>query len=272
MVDAKGAAYVPLGNGFDLYPGQDSNLGADDAVVRFGRYPQSDPTGAKADPLSWRLMDIQGSRAVLVANVQLDAIRYNLQQLSDGNDYARSNLRSWLNSRGGRDVPGDVAGFYNVAFTETEKAKIVPTRLDQPAGPPFAANTPETVTAHPYSTAPMDIQDPVWALSGEETIRWFGPSKRTEGRQGGGSAVTSGLIVPTAYARARGVKINVGGNGPETIGYGDSWLRTPGVVDSTTAYGIFLSSLGNLNGHRPVTNVYGALPAVTVDLGGAGKP
>jgi neutral ceramidase len=270
LVDADGVAYVALGNGFNLYAGQDSELGTDDDVVRgFGHYPQSDPTGAKADPLNWRLLDIQGDKAILLADAQLDSIQFN-SQVSDGNDYVRSNLRAWLNSRGGRDFHGDAAGFYNVAFSDAEKAKIIPTRLNQPAGPPFAANTPETVSPRTYTTAPMDIQDPVWALSGEEAIRYFGPTKRTEARQGGGSAVTSGTIAPTNYARARGVKINVGGNGPETVGYGDSWLRTAGVVDSTTSYGIFLSSLGNLNGHRPVTNVYGELPAVTVRLGGGG--
>jgi neutral ceramidase len=272
MVDADGVAYVPLGNGFNLYAGQDRDLGTGDDVVKgFGHYPQSDPTGAKADPLSWRLLDIQGDKAVLVTSAQLDSIQFN-PQMSDGNDYVRSNLRAWLNSRGGRDLHGDTAGFYDVAFTDAEKTKIVPTRLNQPPGPPFGAVTPETVSAHTYTTAPMDIQDPVWALSGEEAIRFFGPSKLRSGPPGrDGSAFTGGSIVPTDYARARGVKINVGGNGPATVGYGDSWLRTSGPADSTTNYGMFLSSLGNLNGHRPVTNVYGALPVVTVSLGGA-KP
>lgn len=113
----------------------------------------------------------------------------------------------------------------------------------------------------------MDVHDPVWALNGEEAIRHFGPSKlRSSEPSRDGSALTNGNIVPTDYARARGVKINIGGNGPATVGYGDSWLRTTGATDGTTYYGMFLSSLGNLNGHRPATNVYGALSVVMVSL------
>ena len=68
-------------------------------------------------------------------------------------------------------------------------------------------------------------------------------------------------------ARARGVKINEGGNGPATVGYGDSWLRTPGRTEGTVHYAIFVSSLGNFNARREVNNAYGVLPAITVRLG-----
>lgn len=267
-LDSDGHAYVPLGNGFNLYPGQSHDLGGTDAVIAgFGHYPQSDASGAHADPLSWRLLDIQGEKAVLATSVQLDALQFN-PHASDGNDYVTSNLRSWLNSRGGLDLRGDGAGFYNVAFSEDEKRKIVPTRLDGAQGPPFQTVNPE-FDHNDRHTPAMPIEDKVWALSGEEVVRYFGSSNPITGPSWDGSVFTTANIYPSAYARARGMKINLGGNGPALVGYGDSWLRTPGPVDGDKYYGIFISSVGNLNGHRLVDGIYGALPAITVSLSGA---
>ncbi len=267
-VDADGVAYVPLGNGFNLYAGQDHDLGTTDDVVRgFGRYPQTDVTGAKADPLHWRLLDIQDGKAILLAASQLDSVQFNLDA-GDGNDWTRSNLRAWLNSQGGKNAGGDATGFYDTAFTAEEKAKIVPTPLDKLIGAPFGAlNPPFVEKPHLYSTPAMDTRDPVWVLSGEEAIKYFGPSKLFPGPSSNGSYFTNATLVPTDYARARGVKVNAGRNGPETVGYGDSWLRTPGATDGKEYYGMFLGSGGNLNAHRQVNRAYGALPALTVSLG-----
>jgi Family of unknown function (DUF6273) len=269
LVDADSVAYVPLGNGFNLYAGQDHDLGTTDDVVKsFGHYPQSDPTGAKADPLNWRLLDIQDGKATLLASGQLNSIAFNLQA-SDGNDWTKSNLRAWLNSEGGRNDSGDTIGFYNAAFTDADKAKIIATRLDRPAGAPFgayngpgAANAPKT-----YATPASTSQDHVWALSGEEVAKYFGPSKLRSATSPDGQVFTNAYFVPSDYARAKGVKINVGGNGPATVGYGDSWLRTPGRTEGNTYFAIFLSSVGNFNARREVNNVYGVQPAVSVNLG-----
>ena len=268
-VDASGIAYVPLGNGFNLYAGEDRDLGTgDDAVVGFGRYPQSDPTGAKADPLDWRLLDIQGSRATLVASGQLNSIAFNLKA-SDGNDWAQSNLRSWLNSEGGRNDSGDTAGFYNTAFTDAEKARIVAGRLDRQVGPPVGAYNGPGVANAPkaYATPASSSQDHVWVLGGEELYKYFGPSKARAATSPDGQLFTEAHFVPTDFARAKGVKINVGGNGPVYVGYGDSWMRTPGRTEGNTYFAMFLSSVGNFNARREVNNVYGVQPAITVDFG-----
>jgi hypothetical protein len=268
-VDAAGVAYVPLGNGFNLYAGQDRDLGtSDDVVMAFGRYPQSDPSGAKSDPLNWRLLDIQDGKATLLATGQLNYIAFNLKA-TDGNDWTKSNLRSWLNSEGGRNDSGDTVGFYNAAFDDAEKARIVAARLDRQVGPAFGAyNGPGAVNApKTYATPATSTADRVWVLGGEELSKYFGPSKLRAATSPDGQVFIDANFVPSDFARAKGVKINVGGNGPATVGYGDAWMRTPGRTEGNTYFAMFLSSVGNFNARREVNNVYGVQPAVTVDLG-----
>jgi neutral ceramidase len=268
-VAADGVACVPLGSGLCVHAGVDQTLGTGDDLVRgIGRYPQSDVTGTRSDPLEWRLLDIRDGRATLVASSQLDSIQFNLQS-ADGNDYTHSNLRAWLNSRGGRTATGSATGFYDAAFTPEEKARIVATSLAAQSAAPFRGVNPPFVTdkSHTYRTAAMDVRDPVWVLSGEEAIRYFGPSRLRDESRPADSDFTGASLVPTDYARAKGVKINVGGNGPATVGYGDSWTRTAGATDGKDFYAVFISSLGNLNARRVVSSVYGVLPAITVDLG-----
>ena len=268
-IDAAGVAYVPLGNGFNLYAGQDHDLGTgDDVVMGFGRYPQSDPAGAKSDPLNWRLLDIQDNKATLLATGQLNSIAFNLQA-GDGNDWTKSNLRSWLNSEGGRNDSGDTIGFYNAAFNDAEKARIVATRLDRQVGPAFGAyNGPGVANApRTYATPPSNSADHVWVLGGEELYKYFGPSRLRAATSPDGQLFINANFVPSDFARARGVKINVGGNGPASVGFGDSWMRTPGRAEGNTYFAMFLSSVGNFNARREVNNVYGVQPAVTVNLG-----
>lgn len=266
-LDADNVAYISLGNGFRLYAGQDHELGTkDDLVKGFGRYPQSDASGAIVDPLNWRILDIRDGKAVLLASSQLDGAQFNINA-GDGNDYAHSNLRAWLNSLGGVNSSGDTIGFYDRAFNADEKNRIVATSLNRQGGEPFGGvNPPFVGSSHLYSTPAIDVEDSVWVLSGEEAIEYFGPSEIWPNPSHDGSYFTNGTLVPTAYAHAHGVKINEGGNGPANVGFGDSWLRTPGANDGSEYYALFLSSLGNLNARRQVNRVYGVLPVITVSL------
>ena len=127
--DVEGESYIDLGNGFHLYAGADGDLGTQDDVVRgFGSYYISDSTGTWKDPLDWRLLDIEDDIAVLMAAYAVDVVPFNLSAY-DGNDWEGSNLRSWLNSRGGETEYGDARGFYNTAFNTEEKGKLVVTEV-----------------------------------------------------------------------------------------------------------------------------------------------
>lgn len=273
LLDEEGLPYVALGNGFRLYAGDDGILGTiDDVVKGFGSYPQSDATGGSADPLDWRLLDIQDGKAVLMSASILDGVKFNLNA-TDGDDWENSNLRSWLNSRGGESGQGDTKGFYDTAFSAEEKAKILLTNVSMQSDSSFIAYN--TLLSSDwwgyYTTTGKDTQDYVWSLSGEEAFAYYGRSKiATQEELGHDPAnYTNGYFCPTEYAKAQGVKFNTGGNGPSFVGFGDIWLRSSGAkTDDGNYYGVFWGSTGSLNVGRAVNRVYGAAPVIAVSIDG----
>jgi hypothetical protein len=120
-----------------------------------------------------------------------------------------------------------------------------------------------------WKTTGTDTEDYVWALSGEEVFQYFGPSKlRGQEQQGQSLAIDANTYFrPSFYAIAKGAKVNQGGNGYLFIGFGDSWLRTPGPMDGTDYTGSFLSSTGTIDTGRAVSAIEGVQPVVTVKLG-----
>lgn len=269
--DSNGRPYVALGNGFNVSAGPDGKLGTtDDIIEGFGTYPQSDVTGAKSDPLSWRPVALEGDQLTMVASVLVDSVQFNLVA-GAGNAWATSNIRAWMNSAGGQNSAGDTTGFYNKAFSGADKSKLVQATVPMNSGSSFVAYNRLLASDNwqTYSTTGTDTQDYVWALSGEEVWTYFGASAiATQAELGWPpSNYTNAYYVPSAWANAQGVKINTGGNGPSFVGFGDAWTRSPGApTDGTSYYGVFLGSTGSLNSGRPVNTKYGALPVVRVTL------
>jgi hypothetical protein len=274
-LDPSSTVYVELGKGINLYAGPDGLIGTTDDVIRgFGRYVQKDVPGAAAEPLNWRLLDINGGQAILMCDVIIDGMKFNLTA-SDGSDWSKSNLRSWLNSQGGQNSSGNTSGFYNAAFNETEKAKIVLTKVSMNSNTTFRAldkslNLPSgSERWKNWKTTGTDTQDNVWALSGEEVFKYFGTSKvPTQAQLGHDPANDANTYFrPTRYAIAKGAKFNQGGNGYPYIGYGDSWLRTQGPMDGANYTASFLSSTGSIDIGRSVSALEGVQPVITVSLG-----
>ena len=137
--DEEGKIFISLGNGFTLTAGADGKIGTTDDVVAFGSYMQSEHVeDGKTAALSWRLLDIQDGRATLVTDKVIDGLSFNLSD-TDGNDWAGSNLRSWLNSAGGQNMTGDTTGFYDAAFTEEEKTKVLLTDVSMQSDSSYIA-------------------------------------------------------------------------------------------------------------------------------------
>ena len=217
--DENGTACVELGNGFRLYAGEDETMGtADDLVMGFGAYPQSDATGETKDPLNWRLLDIQDGAATLISDVCVNAVFFNVDATA-GVDWENSNLRSWLNSRGGESFKGDTVGFYDTAFSDEEKEKILLThvRMDYSDWPEWdiSLNPDEYHDTHGtfpiynklkdyaadhdttgmsqedifkantdyawdlLTTTGTETDDYVYAISGEEVFAYFGECDRS---------------------------------------------------------------------------------------------
>jgi hypothetical protein len=307
--DKQGVPYVDLGNGFNLYGGDDGKIGTGDDVIKgFGVYPQSDAGGVVKDPIDWRLLDIKdnGQTAVLMAKYALNAVQFNLDANKDSNAWKDSNLRSWMNSRGGASYnkggTGDTVGFYDAAFNAAEKEKIRLTtvKMDYSADAkwdPGIYNTREngyngtTGTFPAYdrvlfgqlggspnnetnpnspwvlaTTTGENTQDYVYAISGEEYFEYFGAAYLA----GDGWNLVNyrnGYITATNYAIAQGSKNS---NTQGMQGLADSWTRSPSSrIDFTSggsAYGVFWSGTGSMNVGREVTNTQGGITYGTIPI------
>lgn len=266
--DAQGRHYVALGRGLRLYAGEDGRLGTGDDVVRgFGRYRQE--AGGEMEPLDWRILDMSGDRLTLIAAAIVDAVPFDPADRSNG--WESSNLRNWLNSRGGRDAKGDRRGFLRLAFDARERAMMVPNEMPASAQGFIAFNKLDAAQPWGRQTTPSPApRDLVTVLSGEELFRYFGPSRIATQRELGHDPAnyTNAYFRPTRWGIAQGLKANIGHNGASFVGYGDAWTRSPGAQASDGhAYGTFLGSTGSLNIGRSVASPYGALPVISVKIG-----
>lgn len=92
-------------------PRKDSNGNVTYDCVWFGSYPQSDATGVKKDPIKWRVLEVNGDDAFLVADYNLDVQKYNDTRTDV--TWETCTMRKWLNS-----------DFMNRAFTSSEQSAI----------------------------------------------------------------------------------------------------------------------------------------------------
>lgn len=116
-------------------------------LVYFGKYPQSDSTGIKKDPIKWRVLNVNGNDAFLLADIGLDAQRFhnwaNKGEASADIFWSTSCIRSWLNGYDGKynelKVSYNYKNFINTAFeTESEKKAILETDVSATTNPQFS--------------------------------------------------------------------------------------------------------------------------------------
>ncbi len=151
-------------------------------TITFGTYEQ----GHGEAPLEWRILAKEAGRLLVISKDILDCRHYHAINNADVT-WESCSLREWLNE-----------SFYEAAFSQEEKARILPSRL--PNG-----NNPERGTPGGNST-----RDAVFLLSVDE-INQYLPEEETR------------KATPTAYAAAMG-------------GGGWWWLRTPGHHSKLAAY------------------------------------
>lgn len=81
-------------------------------TVQFGSYEQDGDTSNGKEAIDWRVLAVDGNRALVISDKALDAHAFNSDQ-SKGNDWDSSDLKAWLT--------GD---FANAAFSDSDK-KII---------------------------------------------------------------------------------------------------------------------------------------------------
>lgn len=171
----------------------------------------------KYEPIKWRVLD--ASSGLILCDSAIDSQTYNNYILESGckyygdssksyyaSDWENSSLRSWLNE-----------SFYNTAFTENQRAKILTT-----------TNENKSAWHSGYDSA--NTEDKIFLLSFHETF---------ESTYGFISDITYDMARQrkgTDYAKCQGLRVD---HDVHSCYYGNSmwWLRTPEAGGAAVAVG-----------------------------------
>ncbi len=185
---SKKAGNVTIGELFDSERGY--YLGSDNCL-----YEKYANMYYKVEPIKWKVLS-RGGELFVVTDDILDAHCFD----GSSNNYANSEIRRWLNDE-----------FYNKAFDDSQKVKIVTTTVDN-----SLSSTGDS--SNKYICG--NTSDKVFLLSRKEANQYFGSSSA---RQKKG----------TDYAKARGLWVASNGNSWW-------WLRSPCYRNSTYAQCVIL--------------------------------
>ena len=222
----------------------------DEATLEDVRYVRLEGRWFRCDPITWRVLEVSGDTALLLADRGLDCAPYHGQY--EDVPWEGSDLRIWLNGTAGAASPYAAPAFVDAAFTEQERAALLVSEVSN------ACN-------HYFGTAcGSGTHDRVFILSEEETFSseravayGFRPSDAVgdPGRR----------VMPTDYAVARGAWRS---EQPPTEGIGFWLLRTNGYTRDNAVY---VGEKGYLyNRGIPVTCPDAmVVPAIRVRLGRA---
>ena len=175
-------------------------------IITFGTYEQDNNTGNGAEPIEWLVLDNQGDRMLVISRYGLDCRKYN--ETYTAVTWETCSLRSWLNSE-----------FYNTAFSDSEKASIRTTTINNTDNAGYNTGGGSATT------------DNVFCLSIDEAKAYFGADDGNGQNPARAVKVTAHAVVRGAYADT------------SAQWYGGNcwwWLRSPGydqrhaaVVDSS---------------------------------------
>ena len=219
------------------------------ATYRYFRY----------EPIKWRVLEANGSEALVIADIALDDKPFNLNSYSPNErlTWERSSVRSWLNGYGaGANEPGvdfSSKSFINTAFTSAQKSAILQTTVVTEDNPNYG-----TVGGN-------DTSDKVFLLSLHDISSEAG---RRRGFSAWRSPAEDHRCKVTDYGRAMGAWRST------DAGYEGNcwwWLRSPGIaqrfVDSVNYDGLVRRHLelymdSSDGAIRPALNVDLTSPAV----------
>ena len=155
----------------------------------------------KYEPIEWTILEIDGDKALIFANLILDSNEFYQKQSSGeyshnggtgyGNNYELSNIRQFL-----------INDFYNMAFNTLEKQIIRDTLVDNSASSTFTE-------PNPYAC--NNTNDKIFLLSYEEANNYFKKDTQRTAR-------------PTDYAKCQGLECHKDASNYDWGGY---LLRSP---------------------------------------------
>ena len=213
-------------------------------VITFGAYEQDNNILDGNEPIEWIIAKIEkDGTLVLISKYALDCKEYNVQRKNV--TWETCTLRTWLND-----------SFYNTAFSSTEKARILITKVE---------NGNEELSH--VKKAGNDTEDKVYLPSLYEVYNFIGTSSASEKVYPYFSGLTNDRrkCAPTQYAKNHGVSENGQYYGTRTEDGEYTcywWLRTPG---NSLDEALSVIHTGAINDSSPVSqNNYGVRPVIRI--------
>lgn len=216
--------------------------------IEFGHYPQSSDGngGYKTEPIKWRVLAVEGDEALLLADKNLDAQKYNetFRQTDFTNDdenltWETSTIRSWLNgyeassNKDAKDYTSD--NFIEKAFTNTEEIAIKQGTVLNPNNPKYNTKGGNSTLDKVFLLSIEEAQNSAYGFQENNYNGEFVQSNETR------------WASTTDYAKSRGVVIEER-TSVAYIGSGCWWLRSPGYLSSdalSCAWGGSITYEGN---------------------------
>lgn len=199
------------------------------STIKFGFYEQENSTSNGKEEIEWKVLAVEGNRALIISQYALDCKPYNNTYTYTDTTWEKCTLRTWLNGT-----------FYDTAFG-ADHQKII-------------ASSTVTADKNPsYSTSPgNNTTDKVFLLSITEVNKYFSSDEARK-------------CAPTEYAEAQGAwtssSYSVGGKA--TCWW---WLRSPGSNSGLAADVYIDGSVYNFGDY--VNYDYVAVrPALWINLG-----
>lgn len=229
-----------------------NSLSVGDYIV-IGSYEQDNNSADGAEPIEWKILDIQDGTALLVSKYVLDVVPYND---ADGDaTWENCSLRNWMNN-----------DFYNTAFSSYEKTGIL------------ASDLVNEDNSYYLTEGGNDTSDNIFCLSFGEIENYYVLERTSETAL---DAYSSELIVPpTPYSENK--KLTTWSIVPDDYTFprayvvenmdkpgSNWWLRTPSMSNSSACTVGYGGSAGYEDGYRgfPMKmNNVGICPAMRVDL------
>ncbi len=116
--------------------------------IEFGAYEQDNNTSNGKEPIEWRVLEVEGNRALLISEKALDCVEYNKEWKTI--TWEDCTLREWLNNE-----------FINEAFSSSEKSQIPTVKVEAEDNSEFGTE------------AGNDTEDKVFLLSIDEAEMYF---------------------------------------------------------------------------------------------------
>lgn len=194
--------------------------------VLFGSYPQT--AEGERRPIEWLVLKREKDRALLISRYALDAKPYN--STLTATTWAECSLRSWLIGRKKEDFP-------QIAFTEEERERILPTSVSADKNPLYRTKPGNPTT------------DKVFLLSIPEANLLFSSDKARR-------------CAPTDYAKKQGAYTynKCKAEGKPACWW---WLRTPG-DNSRSASGVLDNGCVDEIGNNVYDDDVGVRPALWI--------